>query len=213
MEKVFFVAKSLKCATLSAEFMDNSSQPIASPYAREKKPFPRKLVFLLLLFLLLTAGGIAGVRYFATQNNAGSLVSPQTSPSPIASPTPSLIPTPTEEAAATTPQPTGKVSPTKTTGTTTSSTRSNTTVSILNGSGVVGAAAKVSTTLKDLGYQIGVVGNASTFDYEDVSIQVKKGKTSLLSQLKQDLKEYTIGSTSATLAESNAADAVVIVGK
>lgn len=198
--------------------MDNFGQPIASPYAREKKPFPRKLVFLLLLFLLLMAGGIAGVRYFAMQNSAETLVSPQTSPSATASPTPSLIPTPSEEAAVSpatsaTPKATAKISPTKAAGTTTSSTRSSTTVSLLNGSGIAGAAAKVSATLKDLGYQIGTVGNAGTFDYKDLSIQVKKGKTSLLTQLKQDLKEYTIGSSSATLAESNAADAIITVGK
>jgi len=199
--------------------MDNfSTQP---SYSKQKAPFPRKLVFLLLLLILLCAGGFAGVRYMQEGGTSQTLVSPQTTPAEetptqTPSPTEALTPTP-EEKVSTTPSPTSKVTPTKTAGVTPAvagaSTRSSTTVSVLNGSGIAGAASKISTTLKDAGYTIGTVGNAQTFDYTGVTIQVKKSKSSILTQLKTDLSSYKVGSTSATLTESNAADAVVIVGK
>lgn len=193
------------------EFMDNLPQ-VTPAYSKEKKPFPKKIVFLLVLLLLLCAGGVIGVRYFTAAKLSKNILSPSTSPTVTQAPSPTQAATPTVSTTVTS----SVVSPTKAAGKTTptsATSRSSTTVSILNGSGVAGAASKVSATLQGLGYQIGTVGNADTYDYTDVTIEVKKSKASLLPQLKKDLSSYTIGSSSATLKESNAADAVVIVGK
>ena len=92
--------------------------------------------------------------------------------------------------------------------------RSKLTVEIKNGSGVEGAAGKMSDALKGLGYQISSTGNAGNFDYANVTIQVKSDKSEYLLLLKKDLGfSYTVGTASADLSTSVSADAVVIVGK
>lgn len=86
-------------------------------------------------------------------------------------------------------------------------------IEVLNGSGVQGEAAKMASFLKGLGYSITSTGNADTFDYTQTVIQIKKSKTEFASQLKKDLSSsYTVHPTIQTLAESEQADAIVIVG-
>lgn len=85
-------------------------------------------------------------------------------------------------------------------------------VRVLNGSGIVGAAAKVADFLKSLGYEIAGTGNASNYNYEKTEISAKKSQTLL--QLQTDLEDkYEIGTASAVLSATESADAVVIVGK
>ena len=92
--------------------------------------------------------------------------------------------------------------------------RGKLTVSVQNGSGVTGAAAKASDMLKKLGYNITATGNADKEDYQNLKIQVKTGKKDYLPLLKSDLsKSYTVGVASSDLAESSPTDAVVIIGK
>ena len=125
-----------------------------------------------------------------------------------ASPTPEESPTPTPKST-TTPTPTGKTTPTPSNS---SLDRANLKLDVLNGSGVAGAATKMSSALKDLGYEVGSSGNADNFDYEKTEIQLKSTKKAYLEMLKDDLSDdYTIGS--ATSDYTGDADGVVIVGK
>lgn len=123
-------------------------------------------------------------------------------PSPSDSPTPSLTNTPT-------PKPT--INPVdKQTGL----DRSELSVTVQNGSGEAGTASKGSDTLKNLGYNVVGTGNADNFEYQNVSIQVKSGKSDYLNLLKKDLGfTYTVGSTSANLSNGFSSDALVIIGK
>lgn len=92
--------------------------------------------------------------------------------------------------------------------------RSKLTIEVQNGSGVVGAAKKAADILKELGYVISSTGNADNYDYTNVTIQVKSGKSNFLSLLKKDLgSSYTVGTASADLTATSSADALVIVGK
>lgn len=122
-------------------------------------------------------------------------------PTSIESPTPSPSNTPT-------PKPT--INPVdKQTGL----DRSTLSVTVQNGSGQAGAAGKASDILKNLGYNVTSTGNAETYDYVNVSIQVKAAESAFLALLKKDLASYTIGSNSADLSTSFSSDALVIIGK
>lgn len=121
---------------------------------------------------------------------------PTSVPTAVSSPTPTTIPTvnPVDRA--------------------TGLDRSDLSVAVQNGSGVVGAASRMSEMLKSFGYHVVSVGNADTFSYENVSIDVKSSVSKYLALLKSDLaKQFTIASSSAALSASASADAVVIVGK
>lgn len=136
-------------------------------------------------------------------------------------PTPAVEedPTPTQ---GTTPTP--KTSPTPAKGTPTPTSTSTTdkasgldradlTVAIQNGSGVAGAATKMSDALKKLGYDVVSSGNADNFEYENTVIQVKSTKKAFADLLKKDLSgDYTIGSATSNYTGTDA-DAVIIVGK
>lgn len=83
---------------------------------------------------------------------------------------------------------------------------------VLNGSGVAGAAGDISTALKDLGYTVKSVGNASKFDYKGVTIFIKEDKKEYVEMLKKDLadKDATI---ETSFDDKLKADAEIIVGK
>ena len=92
--------------------------------------------------------------------------------------------------------------------------RSTLSVEVQNGTGETGVAAKGADVLKGFGYKVVATGNADNFDYQDTTIKVKSTKTNFLALLKKDLGfSYTVGSTSADLASSSTADALVIIGK
>jgi hypothetical protein len=87
-------------------------------------------------------------------------------------------------------------------------------IKVLNGGGVVGAGSKMKTFLEDKGYTVSDVGNADAYTYETTDIKVKAGSETIGKMLSDDLKaDYSLGSTSADLAESVSYDAEVIVGK
>jgi hypothetical protein len=108
------------------------------------------------------------------------------------------------------PTPSRKPSPTVT-GTTTTKQLS---VAVLNGSGTKGAAGGMASDLAAAGYSVVRTGNANSFGYTGISIDIKKSKNKSLDQLKKDLSAngYLVTNTTATLAESDTADAVIIVG-
>lgn len=124
-------------------------------------------------------------------------------------PTPEESPTPTSKIS---PTPTTKGTPTPTKASASDLDRSNLSLEVQNGSGVAGAATKMSDALKKLGYTVASSGNADNFDYEKTEIQLKSTKKAYLEMLKKDLgDDYTIGS--ATSDYTGDADGVVIVGK
>jgi hypothetical protein len=95
----------------------------------------------------------------------------------------------------------------------TSLNRSSLKIQVLNGSGISGAAGKMSATLNDLGYTNVTTGNADAFDHEDISISVKSTKANFLELLEKDLSDsYTIGDTDSKLV-SDQYDAVIIIGQ
>ncbi len=176
----------LMCYIGEIKFMDDLTY---SDSASSKKRLSKRLLFFLLFFVvvLLLLGGLF---YFLSQ---GSKEEPKTI---------SLDQTPTvTEEVSETPTPT-------------EIDRSEIDLAVQNGSGVAGAAGKIADSLKKLGYNITSTGNADNFDYEDITIQVKKGQEDLLSALQEDLsKEFTVGSSSATLSANLTYDALIIVGK
>ncbi len=135
----------------------------------------------------------------------------EVTPTPEESPTPKgqVSITPTSK---TSPTPTTKGTPTPTKASASDLDRSNLSLEVQNGSGVAGAATKMSDALKKLGYTVASSGNADNFDYEKTEIQLKSTKKAYLEMLKKDLgDDYTIGS--ATSDYTGDADGVVIVGK
>jgi hypothetical protein len=178
------------------------------PATVKKSSSSKKLIPIVVVLFLIGAILIGGGAYLNSQS-IDEDVSP--TPTPVRTvieitntptPTENLSPTASET---TTPSPSPKASVTK---------AASLTVDVLNGSGESGVAKKAADILTAAGYTIGKTRNADKFDYQGVTIQIKSGKRSELTRLKETLaKSYTIESTSADLSGSQTADAVVIIGK
>lgn len=190
-------------------------QPTYSPQPRRKRRFFPLIALIVVIALL----GIGISRFIGSKKTEQKL-----EPTPIPAPTEVLFPTdipppaggPTE-ASSPTPAPTKTPTPKPTVNPIDKATgldRSELAIEVQNGSGTAGVAGKAADLLRNLGYRIAATGNAPNFDYANIVIDVKPGKSSFLTLLKNDLlANYTIGTTSATLSASASADAVVIVGK
>lgn len=178
-----------------------SSSPIRRKISKRAALFG--ICFLIILVLL------GGLGYFVTRGSKKPEVKKT-----IVLPTPTPItiieqdtPTPTRES----PTPTKTKTPTSSPS---SDEKSSIKVSILNGSGESGVAVKASGILKAAGYNVVSTGNADTFDYTGVTIQVKASEKQILTDLKSDLSsDYTIGDATADLSEGQTYDALVIIGK
>ena len=114
-------------------------------------------IVLIFLFLLIGAGLLfVGVKLLGMQS--GSINNTPTTPTPTiieeqATPVPTEVPT--------TPSPTAQPL----------------TISVLNGSGVSGAAGDMSQELKKLGYTVSSTGNADAFTYTGITVKIKKSKS------------------------------------
>lgn len=87
-------------------------------------------------------------------------------------------------------------------------------IRVLNGGGKAGAASKMKTFLEDKGYKVTGTGNADNYNYDKTEVLVKASKAAYISLLSTDLKDtYSLGTTAATLEDSETSDARVIVGK
>jgi len=172
---------------------------------RRRKVSKRAALFGLFALIILLL--VLGVIFFVTRKGNDE----QTTK------TINLPPTSAPSAASITSSPTGEVSKTPTkapTPTTSNNSKSSIKVAIENGSGESGVAAKASSVLKSAGYTIASTGNADTFDYTGVTIQVKTSEKSILTELKSDLSsDYTITSATSDLSEGQSYDALVIIGK
>ena len=87
-------------------------------------------------------------------------------------------------------------------------------VSVRNGSGVAGAAAKAKTTLTTAGFTVDNTGNADTSDHTDTVIQAKSTvDQAAIQKLTQTLAaSYTVSSTIGTLDASSSEDIIVTIG-
>lgn len=188
-----------------------TTQRYESAQAIASAPKRRNPLLLIVLLLIVLAVLFFGVKQF---KNLQSTSKPEITPTPTQEVTPTDTPTPEESP---TPEPTKTPTPKPTANPVDKATgldRSELSVAVQNGSGEKGAASQVADVLKNLGYHVLSIGNADTFDFEKLTIQVKSGKSAYLPLLKKDLSaSYTIGSSSAELSASSSADAVVIVGK
>lgn len=193
--------------------MDDQAFPDVSKSLQKPSRRPRLLVYIVLFLIIL------GILIFAGSKFLGSQGGGEPTPTPA---TPTVAVEPTEEP---TPEVTGDLTPTKkqtsptpkatsTPKYTPDPSKSGLTIQVLNGSGEKGVASQMAETLRSLGYTVSSTGNADTFDYQNVTIQIKSTKSNLLTQLRKDLSsDYTVGSTTTDLSASTSADAVVIVGK
>ena len=177
--------------------------PTFTPQQRRTKKGPAILILIIIILILL----YLGFRAVASRQT----VAPTITPTPVMV-SPTLTPTPTVNPSLT---PTSTVSPTinpidKDSGL----DRSKLAVTVQNGSGTAGVAGKASTILKNLGYDVVGSGNADNFNYSNVTIQVKSGKSDFLNLLKKDLGfSYTIQAATSDLPDSFSSDALVIIGK
>jgi hypothetical protein len=185
---------------------------VSSSFRKQTTKRPRILVFLIVFLVLLGALVFAGSRYLNSQEE-------QLAPTSAPTQAPTEAPTPTAEVSGSpTPEtsPTGGTTPSvtpKTTGAA-DAAKADLSIQVLNGSGVSGAAGKMSSTLQGLGYAVSSTGNADSFDYEDITIQGKSTKNKAIQTLKTDLsKTYTVTKTTTDLPASSPFDVVVIVGK
>lgn len=90
--------------------------------------------------------------------------------------------------------------------------RGDLSITVLNGSGVAGAAGDVSEVLKDLGYTVKSTGNASKFDYTGITILISEDKKAYGDLLKKDLADEA-ETIEVEVDDNLKADAEVIVGK
>ena len=86
------------------------------------------------------------------------------------------------------------------------------TISVLNGSGVVGKASEVKASLTTAGFKVGTTGNADKSDYAKTQINVKKDvNQAFVTKLQNELKKTFIVEVSTD--SSDQADVTVILGQ
>lgn len=186
----------------------NNTQSQFNPPARRRSP--RKFLYILgavvVVLILLNA-----VRFIGSKGKSST---PSPTPTPTVQPETTATPVSTEQPSPTSTS-TPKPSPVSSIDKTTGLDRAKLSVSVQNGSGVTGAAAKASDLLKSLGYNVVSTGNADNSNFTNVTIKVKSSQQAYLPVLNKDLSSnsYSVGSTSADLTATSSADALVIVGK
>ncbi len=186
-----------------------------SRLSRGKAPqSPSKKGFIILFSII-----VLGLLLFGVTRFFGGKGSEQNTPTPT--PTVEVLPTdtlqPTESDVTPTQKPTNTPTPKPTVNPIDKASgldRSKLSIHVLNGSGVAGSSKKASDYLEGLGYNVIQIGNADNFNYEKTTIQIKSAKNTYFDLLEKDLSSnYSMGTTSADLSDSNNADAVVTVGK
>lgn len=87
------------------------------------------------------------------------------------------------------------------------------TISVLNGSGVVGKASDVKTTLTTAGFKVSTTGNADKSDYTKTQIAAKKSvDKAYLAKLEEELKKSFDVTEVSTAPESDTTDVIVTIG-
>lgn len=189
--------------------MESASQDYA-PARPSKRKFGAKHAVVIVVLLILLAGGAFFINSSMSSSNED--ISPTPTEFPTEVPTPEITETASPSASpSTSVTPSGKPSPTRR-AEVKSATDMN--IQILNGSGEVGVAGKVSDYLKTKGYSYFETGNADNFDYQNVTLKVKSTLSTYEATLRKDLEgKYTLASDSASIPADSVFDAVIIVGK
>lgn len=171
------------------------------PSYTERQSRSSKVVVLFLVLFFVVVAIFVGL-YFLGKNAEEKRESVASVPTQMVSPT--TIVSPEEKKAS----PSASPTPEKTL------ERSELRVVVLNGSGIAGAAGKVSTVLKNAGYSVERVGNATQFTYQGITILITEKKRGYLSQLKEDIAAEEPSVTIETeISDDISADAEVIIGK
>lgn len=149
------------------------------------------LLVLPVIILLLAFGGVVAFRgkvisVFKGGASAILKTTPTPNPTPISTPTPT--PTPSVD-------------------------KSAFKVRVLNGTTKTGAAGNLADALKSKGWNVVTRGNADKQNFETSLIRAKKPNQAAASVLANDLKPDYEASVDGNLADSDSADAEVIIGK
>jgi hypothetical protein len=151
-----------------------------------------KLIFLVTVVTALIVGFIAGGVYVYVSGVSNNT---------IAESTPTPIPVITEMTPTAKPSPTPTIAP------------GSYKVSVLNGSGVIGAAGKVKSSLESSGFKVSGTGNAANYSFKNTVVQVKDSvPPAAVELLKKALKDYVVEDGDA-LPASSTFDIVVTAGK
>lgn len=158
------------------------------PAYTERSGGKSKGFVIFLVVILLIAAVVGGLYFLGKDKESSFLTSTAPTTAPTLTPSPTVTPTPELD-------------------------RTKLKVSVLNGSGVAGAANKTAAALKELGY-VTTTGNADNYDYEGVSVKVKEDSNGIADLLKNDLTEKASASAVTTSVDDTiSTDAVVIIGK
>lgn len=195
---------------------ENESYQNLPSYTMRTRNASKLVLIFVVLFLLVTVA-LAGLFFLGYSKSGMGMISFY--PTSYITPTvvETVTPLPTSSASA---MMVGSVSPSSSAGelstvdSKTNLDRGELTVAVLNGSGEAGAAGGVSSYLEDLGYKIGRVGNADVFTYQNLTVVVRKSKSSYAGLIKKDLQANpSFASVSVSVSDDVSADAEVIVGQ
>ena len=173
--------------TLSEMF--KKVQPVGlNEISIHRRGLPRAIIVWAVIVIVVAS--LLGFGLLSMKGKKPSLSGVFSKPTPTLAPTATPIPTP--------------ISP----------DRAELTVEVINGGGVAGAGSKMKALLEEKGYKVSKVSNAKEYTYDKTEINLKVSKNNYLATLEGDLKDsYSLGSSSATLADDASIDAQVIVGK
>lgn len=155
----------------------------------EQKGSHKRLVILLVILVILIGVVIGGFFYLQKKHMFSSAQLPQ--PLPVvtrkATPTPMVVPVDLTAYQ----------------------------ITVLNGSGIAGEAAKVKGMLSNAGFSVATIGNATNSAFTQTIIQTKPTvPNAFVSKLKDSLSSsFTVGDTQQLASGSATSDVVVIVGK
>jgi hypothetical protein len=197
---------------------DKTVPPFQSYASRSSNHTPRtpgKALYAILIILLVVIIGVGAAQFISSRSDDLKDAAPtpiefeEPTEAPTAAPTTAEDP---EESLTPSPSVTGKESEdSDSVDTATGLDRADLSIVILNGSGVSGAAGRLSDKLSDLGHDIASTGNADNNDYAETTIEVSSTKKNFLNLLKKDLgSDYTIGESSTSYTGTG--DAQIIIG-
>ena len=169
------------------------------PYV-EKTSHKKRWVTIFFVVLILIIAGL-GALYLLGGSGKHSIAQPTT---PLPTETISEQPTPATSSASLTSTPSATIAP--------SGTLTSLGISVLNGSGVAGAADKMASGLKNAGYTNVTTGNASAFTYSGITVYVKD-KTNI-STVQKEITSLDPGvKVTASADPTITSDVEIIVGK